>query len=66
MFGEPLFSASRHARHALPQLASEFVATFRLLAVICDTFAGTRRADAPAFIRAQLAGAGPPRRSSGG
>ncbi len=34
MFGEPLFTASRHARHGLPQLVSEFVATFGLLAVI--------------------------------
>ena len=34
MFGEPLFMASRHARHGLPQLVSEFVATFGLLAVI--------------------------------
>lgn len=100
MFGEPLFSASRHARHGLPQLVSEFVATFGLVAVIwgcarsrvaavpfavaayitaaywftastsfanpavtmaraaSDTFAGIRPADAPAFIGAQLAGAG--------
>jgi glycerol uptake facilitator-like aquaporin len=34
MFDEPLFSASRHARAGLPQLVSEFVATFGLLAVI--------------------------------
>jgi len=34
MFGEPLFAASRHARDGLPQLVSEFVATFGLLAVI--------------------------------
>jgi glycerol uptake facilitator-like aquaporin len=34
MFGEPLFSASQHARAGLPQLVSEFVATFGLLAVI--------------------------------
>jgi glycerol uptake facilitator-like aquaporin len=34
MFGEPLFTASRHARHGFPQLVSEFVATFGLLAVI--------------------------------
>jgi glycerol uptake facilitator-like aquaporin len=34
MFGEPLFTASRHARAGLPQLVSEFVATFGLLAVI--------------------------------
>jgi glycerol uptake facilitator-like aquaporin len=34
MFGEPIFSASRHVRHGAPQLVSEFVATFGLLAVI--------------------------------
>jgi glycerol uptake facilitator-like aquaporin len=34
MFDEPLFSASRHARAGLPQVVSEFVATFGLLAVI--------------------------------
>jgi len=34
MFGEPLFTASRHARAGLPQLVSEFVATFGLLSVI--------------------------------
>lgn len=34
MFGEPLFSASRHVRAGLPQMVSEFVATFGLLAVI--------------------------------
>jgi glycerol uptake facilitator-like aquaporin len=34
MFGEPAFSASRHVRAGGPQLLSEFVATFGLLAVI--------------------------------
>ena len=34
MFGEPVFSPSRHARHGPAQLLSEFVATFGLLAVI--------------------------------
>jgi glycerol uptake facilitator-like aquaporin len=34
MFGEPVFALSRHARSGLPQLWSEFVATFGLLAVI--------------------------------
>lgn len=34
MFGEALFSASRHVRAGAPQLVSEFVATFGLLAVI--------------------------------
>src|SRR6266851_612391 len=32
MFGEPIFSASRHVRAGAPQLLSEFVATFGLLA----------------------------------
>ncbi len=39
MFQEPLFVASRHVRAGAPQLWSEFVATFGLLAVI----AGCRR-----------------------
>jgi glycerol uptake facilitator-like aquaporin len=34
MFGEPVFSASRHARAGSAQLFSEFVATFGLLCVI--------------------------------
>ena len=34
MFGQPLFSASHHVRAGVPQLVSEFVATFGLLAVI--------------------------------
>lgn len=34
MFGLPMFSASQHARSGAPQLLSEFVATFGLLAVI--------------------------------
>lgn len=34
MFGEPLFSASHHVRSGNPQLFSEFVAAFGLLAVI--------------------------------
>jgi len=34
MFGEPIFSASRHARAGFAQCSSEFVATFGLLAVI--------------------------------
>jgi glycerol uptake facilitator-like aquaporin len=35
MFGEALFTASRHARSGGAQVFSEFVATFGLLAVIC-------------------------------
>jgi glycerol uptake facilitator-like aquaporin len=34
MFGNPIFFASRHERSGFPQLLSEFVATFGLLAVI--------------------------------
>jgi len=34
MFGEPIFFVSHHARHGLPILLGEFVATFGLLAVI--------------------------------
>ena len=34
MFGEPLFSASRHAREGAGQLLGEFVATFGLLSVV--------------------------------
>jgi glycerol uptake facilitator-like aquaporin len=34
MFGEPLIAFSRHARAGAPQILSEFVATFGLLAVI--------------------------------
>jgi glycerol uptake facilitator-like aquaporin len=40
MFDEPLFAASRHVRHGLPQLVSEFVATFGLLAVIRESSRG--------------------------
>jgi len=100
MFGEPLFTLSRHLRTGFPQVLSEFVATFGLLATIrgcsrlrpygtaiavaayivaaywftastsfanpavtiarslTDTFTGIRPADVPAFILAQLAGAG--------
>lgn len=34
MFGEPIFSASRHARNGVGQFVSEIIATFGLLAVI--------------------------------
>lgn len=37
MFSEPLYFASQHVRSGLPQLWSEFVATFGLLAVIWGT-----------------------------
>jgi glycerol uptake facilitator-like aquaporin len=38
MFAEPVFFASQHARAGVPQLVSEFVATFGLLATIWGTF----------------------------
>ncbi|WP_437875147.1 aquaporin [Sorangium sp. So ce513] len=46
MFGEALFSASRRERSGLAQMASEFVATFGLLAVIWGV---RRRASAVPF-----------------
>jgi glycerol uptake facilitator-like aquaporin len=47
MFGKPLFFASEHARAGAPQLLSEFVATFGLLAVIWGVV--RRRATAVPF-----------------
>ncbi|WP_437722284.1 aquaporin [Sorangium sp. So ce861] len=47
MFGEVLFSASQHERSGLAQLASEFVATFGLLAVIWGSV--RRRAESIPF-----------------
>ncbi|CAN95778.1 MULTISPECIES: aquaporin [Sorangium] len=47
MFGEALFSASRHERSGLAQMASEFVATFGLLAVIWGS--ARRRVEAVPF-----------------
>jgi glycerol uptake facilitator-like aquaporin len=40
MFGEPLFSASQHARAGLPLIWSEAVATFGLICVIAGTVSG--------------------------
>jgi glycerol uptake facilitator-like aquaporin len=56
MFEEPLFSASRHARAGLPQLVSEFVATFGLLAVIGGC-ARTRAAAVPFAVAAYITAA---------
>lgn len=47
MFGEPLFSASTRIRDGAPQLFSEFVATFGLVAVIAGC--SRRRAGAVPF-----------------
>jgi len=56
MFGEPLFSASRHARAGPAQMLSEFVATFGLLAVIWGV--ARRRATAVPFaVAAYIAAA---------
>lgn len=47
MFGEPLFSASTKVRSGAPQMFSEFVATFGLLAVIWGC--SRRRAESVPF-----------------
>jgi glycerol uptake facilitator-like aquaporin len=47
MFGEPIFSLSRRVRAGMPQLFSEFVATFGLLAVISGV--SRRRSEAVPF-----------------
>ena len=56
MFGEPLFTASRHARDGLPQLVSEFVATFGLLAVIWGCVR-SRAAAVPVAVAAYITAA---------
>jgi glycerol uptake facilitator-like aquaporin len=56
MFGEPWFSASRHARTGGPQLVSEFVATFGLLSAIWGS--SRHRPSAVAFaVGAYITGA---------
>lgn len=56
MFGEPVFSASRHIRAGGAQIFSEFIATFGLLAVIwgCARFRSTA---APFAVGAYITGA---------
>jgi glycerol uptake facilitator-like aquaporin len=56
MFGEPLFSASRHARAGGAQLFSEFVATFGLLCVIWGC-ARLRSSAVPFAVGAYITGA---------
>ena len=56
MFGEPVFSASRHVRAGGRQLFSEFVATFGLLAVIWGC-ARLRSSAAPFAVGAYITGA---------
>jgi glycerol uptake facilitator-like aquaporin len=43
MFGEPVFSASRHAKAGAAQVFSEFVATFGLLCMIWGCARGVRQ-----------------------
>ena len=56
MFGEPVFSASRHIRTGSAQLFSEFIATFGLLAIIlgCVRF---RSSFVPFAVGAYITGA---------
>jgi glycerol uptake facilitator-like aquaporin len=56
MFGEPLFSASRHARSGAAQMFSEFVATFGLLCVIWGC-ARLRSSAVPFAVGAYITGA---------
>lgn len=56
MFGEPLFSLSRHARSGTPQVFSEFVATFGLLSVIWGCVRG-RPAATPFAVGAYITSA---------
>lgn len=56
MFGEPLFSASRHSRAGGAQLFSEFVATFGLLSVIWGC-ARLRSSAVPFAVGAYITGA---------
>lgn len=56
MFGEPVFSASRHARSGTAQLFSEFVATFGLLSVIWGC-ARLRSSAVPFAVGAYITGA---------
>ncbi len=56
MFGEPLFSASRHARAGAAQVFSEFVATFGLLCVIWGC-ARLRSSAVPYAVGAYITGA---------
>jgi len=56
MFGEPVFTASQHVRAGLPQVFSEFVATFGLLSVIRGC-ARTRSEMVPFAVAAYITGA---------
>jgi len=56
MFGDPVFSASRHVRAGGPQVFSEFVATFGLMSVIWGC-ARLRSAAVPFAVGAYITGA---------
>jgi glycerol uptake facilitator-like aquaporin len=56
MFGEPVFSASRHVRAGNAQLFSEFIATFGLLSVIWGC-ARSRSSAVPFAVGAYITGA---------
>jgi glycerol uptake facilitator-like aquaporin len=56
MFGEPMFSLSRHARSGSAQMFSEFIATFGLLAVIWGCVR-TRPAATPFAVGAYITSA---------
>jgi glycerol uptake facilitator-like aquaporin len=56
MFGKPIFFASQHVRSGAPQLFSEFVATFGLLAVIWGV-ARRRSAAVPFAVGAYITAA---------
>ena len=56
MFGKPLFFASQHVRAGAPQLFSEFIATFGLLAVIWGV-ARRRSAAVPFAVAAYITAA---------
>ena len=54
MFGEPLFSASRHVRAGGAQVFSEFVATFGLLSVVWGCVRGGHAERAPFAVGAYI------------
>lgn len=56
MFGQEIFSASRHARAGLPQIWSEVVATFGLICVILGTVR-TRPGAVPFAVAAYITAA---------
>lgn len=56
MFGEPVFTASRHVRSGAAQLLSEFIATFGLLSVISGV-SRKRETAVPFAVGAYITGA---------